>query len=123
MKEEIKTPNYNNIGYGEKKTLMSFYSLEDPRLNIYTFFKIDDIWQAFITINNKRRLVKESPSLFELCSELVQSLKKEELSNRFINNMKFYITEEETDAFIEGIKEKQSDNGMKLVLVPNKETK
>jgi hypothetical protein len=116
--EEKEKPTLDGLTYGEKKTLMSFYSLGNEKLNGYYFYKIEDLWQGYFYLNGQRTLGAIGRTLFDLCSQIVLGLESEELSNQFINGMRFYESEEEADKFIESLKKKQEEEGPKLNLVP-----
>ena len=114
MPEENESPTLDGLTYGEKKTLIAFYSLGNEKLDGFSLYKIEDVWQAYFYWNGKRELACIGHSLFELCSQLVLNLGNEDLSNRFILGMRQYVTEEEADSFIEGLKARQKDEGPKL---------
>ena len=123
MPYDDEEPTLDGLGYGEKRTLMAFYSLNNEKLNSLTFYKINDLWQSYYPSNGKRELGSVSTSLYELCSDFVLVLDDDELTVRFVNHMKSYINEEEVDAFIDELKERLKNKNAKLVLVQSKNKK
>ena len=123
MPEENESPTLDGLTYGEKKTLIAFYSLGNEKLDGFSLYKIEDVWQAYFYWNGKRELACIAHTLFELCSQLVLSLGNEDISNRFILGMRQYVTEEEADSFIEGLKARQKDEGPKLNLIHQENNK
>ena len=123
MPYDDEEPTLDGLGYGEKKALMAFYSLDNEKLNSFTFYKIDDLWQAYFPLGNQKELYNVSNNLYYLCSEILFALDNDELTVRFINHMKSCIDLDKVDAFIDELKERFKNKNAKLVLVPSKNKK
>ena len=88
------------MGYGEKKCLMALYTVANYYKDTFTIFKENDTWKAYLTLNDST-YVFSSPLIFDVCSNILKTLNINELTERFINTLRSYISEEETNEFIE----------------------
>ena len=96
---------FDTIGYGEKKCLMALYSVANGYLDNIYFIKQNDSWQVYYQDEETKTLVCNSPLIFDACSSVLKLIDSEDLTTRYINTLRTYVTADETDEFINGINE------------------
>ena len=96
---------FDTIGYGEKKCLMALYSVANGYLDNIFFIKQNDSWQVYYQDEETKKLICNSPLIFDACYSILKIIGNEDLTTRYINTLRTYVTSEKTDEFINEINE------------------
>ena len=112
--EDDEKPTLDGLTLGEKKCLVAFYSALGEQGKSYTFYKKDDMWQAYQDLNGSKDLEHCDTSLFNVCAIIVRRTCSSEFEDVFIKEMKINRSEEELDENIEGLKKELKSKELKI---------
>ena len=110
---EDEKPTLDGLTPEEKKCLVAFYRVLDEN-NGFTFYKKDDMWQSYYEGDGARVLWDCSSSIFNVCSLIILFQNDEDLEKKFIDALNSPNSEEELDAYIEGLKKRFNGRGLSI---------